>query len=138
MVCVCGHEKHAFDDPTVCSDLYCNCIKFIEATPDNQVRQDWDKYVQSFNAVKKQMIWVLDNFKFLRNMENKKLQKFYREKITFVTKKNGKRFEPDSETIRRVKQKLVEDNYERFGPFEAKFQNEKSLKQVAIEEWLTQ
>jgi len=137
MVCTCGHDKHAFDEPTVCSDLYCNCVQYVEATEENQVRHDWDKYAQSFNAVKEQLIWLLDNLKFLRNMKNKDLQNFYRKKITFVTKQ-GKRFEPDSETIRRVKQKLVENDYERFGPFDAEFQNEKNLKQFAIEEWITQ
>lgn len=137
MVCICGHENHADTEPTVCSDIFCKCEKYVEATEENQVRHDWDKYVQSFNAVKEQMIWLLDNLKFLRNMKNKDLQKFYREKIKYVTKK-GKRFEPDSETIRRVKQKLVEDYPERFGPFEAKFQIEKNLKQIAIEEWITQ
>ena len=137
MTCICNHDKHAYTDPTVCSNLYCNCTKFVEATEENQVRHDWDKYAQSFNAVKEQMIWLLDNLKFLRNMNNKTLQKFYRTKIKFVTKKD-KRFEPDSETIRRVKQKLVEDNYERFGPFEAKVQIEKNLKQFATEECITQ
>ena len=136
MTSTCGHENHAYTDPTVCSNMYCKCEKYVEATEENQVRHDWDKYAQSFNAVKEQTIWLLDNLKFLRNMNNKTLQKFYRTKIKFVTKKD-KRFEPDSETIRRVKQKLVEDNYERFGPFEAKVQIEKNLKQIAMEEFVT-
>lgn len=127
MTCICGHEKHAFTEPTVCTDLNCNCENFIEATPENPVPPRWQSTLEEFDTTKAKLIWLLDNIKFLRNYPNKSFVDWYREKIQDV----------DPETVRRTKQKLVQGNPDRFGLFEApELEMQKQLKQVGIEEWL--
>ena len=129
MTCICGHDSHAWDDPTVCQDLDCKCEKFIEATPNNPVPAKWQSIVDEFDSTKLKLIWLLDNVKFLRNYPNKSFVDWYRKKIKDV----------DPETIRRTKQKLVQENQARFGPFEApQLEMQKQLKQVGIEDWLIQ
>lgn len=129
MVCICGHDDHAWSEPTVCSDLYCKCEKYVEATPENPVDPKWEQYVLEMNSVKGKVQWLLDNIKFLRNYPNKLFVDWFRTKV----------YDADPETVRRTKQKLVEDAPGRYGPFEAsELEMQKQLKQVGIEEWLTQ
>ena len=127
MTCICGHDDHAFTDPTVCKNLSCNCEEFIEATPDNPVPPKWQSTVEEFDTTKAKLIWLLDNIKFLRNYPNKEFVDWYRQKVQNV----------DPETVRRTKQKLVQGNPGRFGIFEApELEMQKQLRQVGIKEWL--
>ncbi|MGI9229922.1 MAG: hypothetical protein ACR2P9_08700 [Gammaproteobacteria bacterium] len=127
MPCICGHEDHAFTEPTVCKDLSCNCEKFIEATPDNPVPPKWQSILEEYDTTKGKLIWLLDNIKFLRNYPNKQFVDWYRQKVQNV----------DPETVRRTKQKLVQNDSNRYGPFDApELEMQKQLKQVGIEEWL--
>ncbi len=126
-VCICGHQAHAWDEPTVCCDPYCKCEKFIEATPENPVPANWIDYVNEFNYIKEKLVWLLENVKFLRNYPNKLFVDWFRAKVQ----------DADPETIRRTKQKLVQENYAKYGPFEApELEMQKQLKQVGIEEWV--
>ena len=81
MVCICNHDKHAWNEPTVCSDIFCNCEKYVEATQDNIVINQWDKYVEQMNSATKQIRWVLENIKYTRNLDNNHFVKFFRNKI---------------------------------------------------------
>lgn len=127
MVCTCGHQDHAYTVPTVCKNLFCDCENYLEATPKNPVDPKWQNIIDEFNSTKTKLVWLLDNIKFLRNYPNKSFVDWYRNKVQDV----------DPETIRRTKQKLVQDNAGRFGPFEApELEMQKQLKQVGIEEWL--
>ncbi len=125
MTCVCGHEKHAFSEPTVCTVISCYCEKYREATPENPVIHKWTKYVEDFNTVKEKVSWLLENIKFLRNYPNKKFVDWFYSKVD-----NSK----DPETIRRTKQKLVQTDPEAYGPFNPELLTEKAYKQLAIEE----
>ncbi len=126
-VCICGHEAHAWEDPTVCSNLNCKCEKFIEATPANPVPPNWIDYVNEMNTTKAKIAWLLDNIKYLRNYPNTPFIDWFR--------KNVKNTEVG--TIGRTKRKLVEENPARFGPFDApELEMQKQLKQVGIEEWV--
>ena len=127
MVCVCGHDKHAFDEPTVCCDLSCTCEHYLEATPANPVDPKWETYVKEMNTIKGKVSWILDNVKFLRNYPNKLFVDWFRSKV----------YDADPETVRRTKQKLVETWPDAYGPFiGSEIEMQKQLKQIGIEEWL--
>ncbi len=127
MVCICGHDDHAWSEPTVCTDLFCKCEKYVEATPENPVDPAWQNYVNEMNTVKGKIVWLLQNVKFLRNYPNKLFVDWFRTKV----------YDADPETIRRTKQKLVEDLPGLYAPFEApELDMQKQLKQVGIEEWI--
>lgn len=129
MVCICGHDDHAFTEPTVCKTLSCKCEHYVEATPENPVDPKWKDYVLEMDTVKGKVAWLLENVKFLRNYPNKLFVDWFRTKV----------YDADPETVRRTKQKLVETNHEKYGPFEAdELEMQKQLKQVGIEEWLVQ
>jgi len=129
MTCTCGHEKHAFTEPTVCSDLNCNCENFVEATPDNPVPAKWKDYVDEMNTLQDKISWLLDNVKFLRNYPNTLFIDWFRAKVK----------DTSPESIIRAKRKLVELDHARYGPFEApELEMQKQLKQVGIQEWLVQ
>lgn len=128
MTCVCGHDKHAFDEPTVCSTLSCNCEKYIEASEYNPVVQQWDTYVSEMRSVTDKVKWVLTNLKYTRNLNNKQFVDFFRSKVS----------NSEPETVRRTKQKLVETNYAKYGPFDAiELEQQKQFKQLGIYEWVT-
>lgn len=111
----------------VCSNISCTCFNYENADEYNPVIMEWDKYVEEFDTAKEKIRWVLENLKYTRNLKNKKFVDFFRKRIT----------DYDPETIRRTKQKLVETNYERYGPFNAEqFEMEKQFKQLGIEEWV--
>lgn len=127
MPCTCGHNDHAYTEPTVCKDLDCNCEQYIEATPDNPVDPQWKIYVDEMNTTVSKVKWLLQNIKFLRNYPNKLFVDWFRTKV----------YNADPETVRRSKQKLVEEFPEKYGPFDApELEMQKQLKQLGIQEWL--
>lgn len=127
MTCICGHDKHAFTEPQVCCDINCKCEKFIEATPQNPVPAKWELTVKQMKTTKHKIAWLLENIKFLRNYPNKLFVDWFRDKV----------YDGDPETIRRAKQKLVQDNYSKYGPIDAPLlEAQKQLKQIGIEEWI--
>jgi len=129
MVCTCGHEKHAFSEPTVCSDLNCNCENYTEATPENPVPAKWKNYVDEMKTLQDKIAWLLDNVIFLRNYNNTGFIDWFRKTVQ----------DNSPESIIRAKRKLVETDYGRYGPFEApELEMQKQLKQVGIKEWLVQ
>lgn len=129
MTCVCGHEDHAFSEPTVCKDLMCNCENFVEATPFNPVDPKWKDYVDEMKTLQDKIAWLLDNVIFLRNYNNTGFIDWFRKTVS----------NKSPESIIRAKRKLVEQDYGRYGPFEApELEMQKQLKQVGIKEWLVQ
>ncbi len=129
MVCICGHDDHAYTEPTVCKDLSCNCEKFVEATPENPVPVNWKDYVDEMDTLQKKIAWLLDNVKFLRNYNNTGFIDWFRKTVD----------NRSPESIIRAKRKIVEENHAKYGPFDApELEMQKQLKQLGIEEWLVQ
>ena len=127
MVCICGHDKHAFTEPTVCSTLSCKCEKYVEATPENPVPPDWQGTLDEMDTVYNKIAWLLENIKFLRNYDNTLFVDWFRKNV----------HDAKVETIARTKRKLVENNYARYGPFDAsELEMKKQLHQLGIEEWV--
>jgi hypothetical protein len=147
VVCRCGHEDefHAFDEPTVCKDVNCKCVKYISATVEMPVISEIDKYMDQFQTMHDKMKWVLENWKWFRNYTNKDLIfAWYRfinnwnPKKSILTDEIFKRLD-DPETIRRSKQKVVESDYNKYGPYlPSTIQEHKILKQYAIEQWIVE
>ena len=137
MPCICGHE-HEWSEPQVCKKIDCKCEKYVEATPENIVITKHTAYLQHFEHVKDQVAWILDNLRYLRNSKNRDFVDFYFQYVAVYTPRGRKPRRPDYETIRRTKQDLVAEMPGRYGPFDANVVQEKAVKQVAMEEFVTQ
>jgi len=136
-ICICGHREHAWDEPTVCKSMGCHCIHFEAATADRPAQSQIDRYIASFETVSDRIKWLLENIKYLRNLNNLGFVISYWELvcgIKFTDEQKRKMIDP--EVIRRSKQKLVEHNQEKYGEFSPSFQEQKILKQYAMEEFI--
>ena len=132
MTCQCGHENHAWTEPTVCRNLDCNCTEYREATVQHPIKFGWEKYVRAMDNMEMRLQWILDNLKMTRNYTNNEFIDFFIK--TVKTNKDGRT--PAYETIRRCRQKLVEANPDRYGPFDPTLIEERKYKQVGIESWV--
>ncbi len=138
MTCTCGHDDHSWEEPTVCKNINCKCIKYVQATETNIVLSKHVVYLQHFESVRNQIMWILDNIKYLRNSKNKDFVDFYFEYVKVYTPKGTEPRQPDYETVRRAKQLLVAQMPDRFGPYDTNVIIEKDHKQIAMEEFVTQ
>lgn len=142
MVCICGHDKHAWTDPTVCCDVKCQCTQFREASEERPVIVLSQKYFEQYEKIQDRMKWVLDNWRWFRNYTNKDLVIMWWKFINnWDSKKQlmnnhiyDKLDEP--ETITRVRRLLVEKNPELYGPFLPSIQEHKIIKQYGIMEFV--
>lgn len=136
----CTHP-HATTEPQVCTWLNCNCDEnSFQPYIEKKSFQYYTSVIAKHNAIHKTIKYLLTEIPEFRNYSNKDFI------FTFWHYNNG--FCPgmkleipmykelvDPETIRRCKQKVVEENPE----LEAdKIQSFKNTKQKAIEEWVTQ
>jgi len=148
MTCTCGHSGELHDFETqVCKSHNCYCMKFNEAINFNSVITAIQKYLTNITEVSDSVKILLDNVKFLRNEDNKDFVLWYWLLVDGSKDKNvlhivkelmkHKNKLADSETIRRVKQKLAETMPERYGALDPKLLQEKETKQLAIMEFIT-
>lgn len=136
-ICICGHREHAWEEPTVCKTLGCKCEHFDAATADKPAQSQIDKYIASFETVSDRISWLLENIKYLRNLNNLGFVISYWELVCGIKfTEDQKRRMIDPEVIRRSKQKLVEKNPEKYGEFSPTVQEQKIIKQFSIEEWI--
>jgi hypothetical protein len=140
-LCTCGHggDKHTWNEsPQVCvGELSCKCRGFELATPDRPAISQIDKYIQSFETISDRVKWLLENIKYLRNLNNLGFVISYWELacgIKFTEEQKRKMVDP--EVIRRSKQKLVEHNPEKYGEFSPTVQEQKIIKQYSMEQWI--
>lgn len=142
MVCVCGHsgDDHAWSDPQVCNKLNCRCIQFIPASPDSPVILDYLKYMEKMETIVEKMNWVLTNLRFFRNLNNKEIVFAWWQYVDGWDRRKPltnelyhKLTEPES--ITRARRKLVEQNKAQYGRFKPSAEEERILKQIALEEY---
>lgn len=138
MVCICGHDDHSWNEPTVCKNIDCKCIKYVEADEKNIVLSRHVIYIRQFESVQKQVAWLLENLKYLRNFKNKDFIDFYFSHIRVFSPRGSEPREPDYETIRRTRQLLAARMPDTYGPFDPETISERNIKQYAIEEFVTQ
>lgn len=141
MVCQCGHDDHCWDEPTVCRNLDCKCERYVPVKEGQTVFQDHIKYLNQMEKTEEKVRYLLTNIKYLRNFPNKDFVFAYwvfcdgliwNKPLTQA----GVRNLMDPETIRRVKQKLVEKNPETYGPIAEDIVLEKEAKQFGIMEYV--
>ncbi len=124
-----------------CKSTSCFCMMYEHAVGENSVFSGHQKYLDQMTQTEDKVRYLLTNIKFLRNFGNKDFVFAYwvfcdgliwNKPITQGMVKTL----TDPETIRRVKQKLVEKNKEAYGVFDTITANEKELKQMGIFEYV--
>ena len=140
MVCKCGHQNHDWETG-VCMFKGFMCIKFDEAIGDDSVFHNHLKYLDQMEKTEDKVRYLLTNIKFLRNFPNKDFVFAYWVfcdglKWNRIITKEAVRNLTDPESIRRVKQKLVEKNHDLYGPNNEIYIDEKISKQLGIMEYV--
>jgi len=140
LFCLNCQHNHNFYEPTqsyICSEKMCFCQSFES---HGTTKTEYDEIKHQLNTAKEKITWILDNIEEMRELNNKQFVfaywhyefNFYPGTILSV---ETYRQLTDPETIRRVKQKIVENNPS-YGPTNNKFIIEKGIKKGAIEEWI--
>ena len=149
MTCAdCSHPGNKHDWETkVCTERNCMCTRYVDANGFDSIYNDMKPYLANLNEVSSKEMVLMQNVKYLRNCNNMEFVLMYMmlvdgmenkqvlEIVKQLWKYKGKL--TDFETIRRCKQKLVNNFPDLYGPFEAKLIEEKQYKQSALEEWVT-
>ncbi len=138
----CGHLHRSDDDTKVCTLLSCMCdITKFQPEIETQTLDYYQSVLKTFTKVADKVQYLLTEIPEFRNLNNKEfLFAYWHYNFGFCP---GMKLEvpvyhklTDSETIRRCKQKVVEENPELAASSEvASF---KGIKKTAIEEWITQ
>ena len=137
--CRCGHTEHSWEEPTVCKDVNCKCIKYEPATDKYPTYTEIERYKDQFDQVSDRVKFLLKNIKYLRNLKNLGFVVAYWELmcgLKFTEEQKKKMIDP--EVIRRIKQKMVEKDPELYGNFSPTFEEQKEIKQYAITEWIVE
>jgi len=138
----CKHEHFFASDvgengAWICSDIHCFCRQIEEL---NQIRESYKKYTESIQTIHDKIKWLLENIPAFRELENKQfIFAFWHYEHNFcpgmvLDMQTFVKLE-DPETIRRAKQKIVENNPD-LGPTNDKLLIEKACKKGALEEWI--
>jgi hypothetical protein len=154
----CKHDQlrhdtfYADDKVTLLSCCYgdgttpmCSCTRYEEATPEDPIIADYQKYKDSFDGIKARHKYLLEHIPRLRELDNRSYQIEYGiihhtdhlELLhAFKILRKYQHVIDDFETIRRARQLLVEEHPE-LGPKNPKLILEKGQKKLAIEECVT-
>jgi len=134
----CTHY-HASTEPFVCTLLNCSCDEnSFEPYIEKKSFQYYTSVIESFESVHEKIKYLLTEIPEFRNYTNKDFVfAFWHYNNNFCP---GMKLEipiytelADPETIRRCKQKVVEENPELGAD---KIQSFKNIKQKAIEDWV--
>ena len=153
MPCTCSHTDHANTVPTVCKNLDCNCENYLEVgdnsqdtvTKDHGVSvktysiSDHQRIIESYDTIYDKIKYLLREIPVFRSLTNKQ--------FVFAFWHYSFGFSPgmvldtvtynqltDPESIRRCKQKVVENHPELQASDEMLYK--KDNKQLAIMNWV--
>lgn len=132
MTCVCGHE-HDWQTGICKHPSPCYCEKYVEATEFNPVIPKHQRYLDQYRTIEQRVKYLLENIPETRNMPNKDFVFLYYSmfnKLSIISNESIKSL-VDPESIRRMKQDLVEQNKDKYGPTDEKVIYEKHLKEDA-------
>ena len=135
-LCKCGHDDHFDHGHHACSNTSCMCHQFRAApTPQEEeaiqakAQADLKRYTTQYKSTKERIRYVLEHTTHLRDFSAQNFVNWYRNNV-----------DPDAyfETIRRSKQKLVEENPKLYGPQEAETIRQQRIKAEATQQWSQQ
>lgn len=136
----CEHEHfpNQRDNTYPCSNIRCNCRHFVPISDEPEKHK---KYIRSMEKLKDKIEYILQNIPAFRNLTNKQFVfAFWHYNNNFTT---GMQLDartyialPDPESIRRCRQKIVQNNPD-LGPKDEKFIDEKLHKEWGILQWVT-
>jgi hypothetical protein len=138
----CSHY-HAATEPHVCTLLNCKCDEnTFEPYQERRSFQYYTSVIEQFETLYDKIKYLLEEIPELRNYGNKDFVfAYWHYNNNFCP---GMKLEipvykelNDPESIRRCKQKVVENNPHLKSTDES-LNNAKSTKKIAIEEWVTQ
>jgi len=137
----CKHCMHTEDqhDPVskVClvnEPDRCYCMTFDAMTP--KIIREIEQYVTKYIDTEERVKAVLEKIPNARNIPNKGFVFLYWQIFSnYVVPPKIRKELTDPETIRRCKQKVVEDAPEKFGPYDADMVDAKGIKELATAEW---
>jgi len=134
----CNHH-HAAVEPQVCTLLNCTCDE--NSFKDSKSFEYYTSVIEQFETIHEKIKYLLDEIPAFRSLNNKQ--------FIFAYWHYNNNFCPgmhlaiptyhelaDPETIRRCKQKVVEQNPHLKS--DENLQSKKDAKKIAIEEWLIQ
>lgn len=131
-----GREEDHKEGVCVCT-ITCSCWKFEPP----YTNPDVDRYLENIEKFVDKMQWVLLNLKYFRNYNNKELVFAWWRDINHVdvskmTVSGELYFKLDEpETITRGKRYWVQQDKEKYGPFEPTVEEQKKYRQFAMEEF---
>ncbi len=141
MTCKCGHSgnDHVFSEGTeVCKVPRCMCMCFNEAIGDNSVIPRHQKYLDQYKTIEQRVKYLLENIPETRDMKNKDFVFLYYHlfhKLNIISNAVIKEL-VDPESIRRMKQDLVQMYPDKYGPTDENVIYEKHLKENATYQYV--
>jgi len=131
------HNYYKPSNSYICSESMCFCERF-ESQGINKA--DYDKIKLELDTIKQKITWILENIPEMRELNNKQFVfAYWHYEFNFcpgmILDVKTYYHLTDPETIRRVKQKIVE-NHPSYGPTNDEFIIQKGIKKGAIEEWI--
>lgn len=137
----CGHEHEIYNGIILCRLCTCGFERF--RNKEALVLTEHQKVLDKMDSVKNRVEYMLTNIPDLRNLVNKPFVFHYwhynSNFCTGMTLTGKKYYElEDPENIRRAKQKLVEKDFDKFGPTDEKIDQVKAIKYGGMLDWVTQ
>ena len=135
-LCKCGHDDHSDITPHVCWSTSCRCVEFVAAPTPSELKTAQDKaqadlkhYITQYKTVTERLRYVLAHNPELRNFSTQEFITWYHDNV-----------DPDAyfETVRRSKQKLVQESPKQYGPTNTETIRQQHIKQQATKQWVQQ
>ncbi|KKN75468.1 hypothetical protein LCGC14_0380890 [marine sediment metagenome] len=99
---------------------------------------DYENYLESLKTIKEKVKCILNDVPDSNNLSNKEFVFLYLHYVHgFVVPPKLRKVLTDFESIRRMHQKLVEDEPEKYGPTSKAYLAHKATKEVAVMESVT-
>lgn len=137
MTCVCGHQ-HDWATGVCKHPGNCFCTEYKELKTTETVIPQHQKYLDQYKTIEQRVKYLLENIPETRDMKNKDFVFLYYHlfhKLNIISNAVIKEL-VDPESIRRMKQDLVQMYPEKYGPTDENVIYEKHLKENATYQYV--